>query len=103
MRVPSSTVSLEHARAEGARVEVVYSPRDALEIARASPEQTVIFLAVGFETTVPTIAGALAEAWVTILKDREQRREMGARAREGAFRDADSGRRTARVLVSQLS
>ncbi|MBD3850898.1 MAG: hydrogenase formation protein HypD, partial [Acidobacteria bacterium] len=62
MRVPSSSVSLEHARAEGARVEVVYSPRDALDMARANPDQQVIFLAVGFETTVPTIAGTLAEA-----------------------------------------
>jgi hydrogenase expression/formation protein HypD len=62
MRVPSSTTSLEQARAEGARVEVVYSPRDALDLARANPDQRVIFLAVGFETTVPTIAGALDEA-----------------------------------------
>jgi len=62
MRVPSSTVSLEQARAKGARVEVVYSPRDALEIARENPRQRVVFLAVGFETTIPTITGALAEA-----------------------------------------
>jgi hydrogenase expression/formation protein HypD len=62
MRVPSSTVNLERARAEGARIEVVYSPRDALDLARANPDLRVIFLAVGFETTVPTIAGALAEA-----------------------------------------
>ena len=62
MRVPSSTLSLEQARAEGAQVEVVYSPRDAVEIARADSGQTIIFLAVGFETTVPTIAGALDEA-----------------------------------------
>jgi hydrogenase expression/formation protein HypD len=62
MRVPSSTVSLERARAEGARVEIVYSPRDAVDMARANPDQCVVFLAVGFETTVPTIAGALAEA-----------------------------------------
>jgi hydrogenase expression/formation protein HypD len=62
MRVPSSTVSLERARAEGAKIEIVYSPRDALELARTNPELRVIFLAVGFETTVPTIAGALAEA-----------------------------------------
>jgi hydrogenase expression/formation protein HypD len=62
MRVPSSTVSLEHARAEGARVEIVYSPRDALQMARDNSGLRVIFLAVGFETTVPTIAGALAEA-----------------------------------------
>ena len=62
MRVPSSTVSLEHARAEGARVEIVYSPRDALQMARDNSGLRVVFLAVGFETTVPTIAGALAEA-----------------------------------------
>ena len=62
MRVPSSTISLEQARADGVNVEVVYSPRDALKIARENPDQRVIFLAVGFETTVPTIAGALAEA-----------------------------------------
>jgi hydrogenase expression/formation protein HypD len=62
MRVPSSTISLEQARAEGVRVEVVYSPRDALEMARNNPHQRVIFLSVGFETTVPTITGALDEA-----------------------------------------
>jgi hydrogenase expression/formation protein HypD len=62
MRVPSSGASLEQARAEGAQVEVVYSPRDALELARRRAEARVVFLAVGFETTAPTIAGALAEA-----------------------------------------
>jgi len=62
MRVPSSTVSLERARADGARVEIVYSPRDAVQMARENPETKVVFLAVGFETTVPTIAGAMAEA-----------------------------------------
>jgi hydrogenase expression/formation protein HypD len=62
MRVPSSTTSLERARASGARVEVVYSPRDAVDLARQRPSERFVFLAVGFETTVPTIAGALAEA-----------------------------------------
>jgi hydrogenase expression/formation protein HypD len=62
MRVPSSTTSLERARAAGHRVEVVYSSRDALDLARRRPDQRLVFLAVGFETTVPTIAGALAEA-----------------------------------------
>jgi hydrogenase expression/formation protein HypD len=62
MRVPSSTVSLEQARAAGARVEIVYSPRDAVELARAEPGRRIVFLAVGFETTTPTIAGALDEA-----------------------------------------
>ena len=62
MRVPSSTLSLEQARAEGAQVEIVYSPRDAVDMARADASRRIIFLAVGFETTVPTIAGALDEA-----------------------------------------
>lgn len=62
MRVPSSTTTLEEARAEGVRIEVVYSARDALDAARREPGSRVIFLAVGFETTTPTIAAALAEA-----------------------------------------
>jgi len=62
MRVPSSRGSLERARAGGADVRIVYSPRDALQIARENPGSTVVFLAVGFETTTPTVAGALAEA-----------------------------------------
>jgi hydrogenase expression/formation protein HypD len=67
MRVPSSTLSLEEARAEGAQVEIVYSPRDAVEMARSNTSRRIVFLAVGFETTVPTIAGALDEAeWDSI-------------------------------------
>ena len=62
MRVPSSTGSLEAVCARGGDVRVVYSPRDALQIARENPGKTVAFLGVGFETTAPTIAGALAEA-----------------------------------------
>jgi hydrogenase expression/formation protein HypD len=62
VRVPSSTGSLERVRAEGADVRIVYSPRDALDVARENPKSTVVFLAVGFETTVPTVAAALAEA-----------------------------------------
>jgi hydrogenase expression/formation protein HypD len=62
MRVPSSRGSLERARARGARIEIVYSPRDALDIARAEPKSRVIFLAVGFETTAPTIVAAVEEA-----------------------------------------
>jgi hydrogenase expression/formation protein HypD len=62
MRVPSSTVSLEEARAQGRRIQIVYSPRDAVDLARRNPDRRFVFLAVGFETTVPTIAAALAEA-----------------------------------------
>jgi hydrogenase expression/formation protein HypD len=62
MRVPSSTVTLEQARADGTWIEVMYSARDALTVARDNPDRRVVFLAVGFETTVPTIAAAVAEA-----------------------------------------
>lgn len=62
LRVPSSTGSLDRVRAAGGAVRVVYSPRDAVEIARSEPGSTVVFLGVGFETTVPTVAAALAEA-----------------------------------------
>lgn len=61
-RVPSSTGSLEKLRADGGDVRVVYSPRDAVELARQMPERRVVFLAVGFETTAPTIAAAVVEA-----------------------------------------
>jgi len=62
VRVPSSTGTLEELRAHGGHVEIVYSPRDAVEFAAAHPEARVVFLAVGFETTAPPIAAALAEA-----------------------------------------
>jgi len=63
IRVPASRRdSLERASARGADVRIVYSPRDALAIARTMPERRVVFLAVGFETTMPLIAAALAEA-----------------------------------------
>ncbi len=62
MRVPSSGSNLERAHAEGRPVRIVYSPRDALDLARAEPGTRVVFLAVGFETTAPTIAAAVAEA-----------------------------------------
>lgn len=62
MRVPSSLSSLEQAHAEGKPIEIVYSPRDALDRARENPARRIVFLAVGFETTVPTIAAAIAEA-----------------------------------------
>jgi hydrogenase expression/formation protein HypD len=62
MRVPSSRGSLERERAKGSRIQVVYSPRDALDLARAEPGSRVVFLAVGFETTAPTIVAAIEEA-----------------------------------------
>ncbi len=65
LRVPGRRESLAEARAEGAGVRVVYSPRDALELARRHPELRVVFWGVGFETTAPGVAAALLEARAT--------------------------------------
>lgn len=62
VRVPGSTSSLELERANGAAVEVVYSPMDAVGLARQNASRSVVFLAVGFETTVPGIAVAVRAA-----------------------------------------
>ena len=64
LRVPGSTPgdSLLRRRALGARVEIVYSPMDAIEIAKANPAKEVVFLGVGFETTAPGTAAAALSA-----------------------------------------
>jgi len=62
LAVPGSRGSLLSAKAEGADVRVVYSPLDALRIARNQPDRPVVFLAIGFETTAPATAIALLEA-----------------------------------------
>jgi len=62
LRVPGSTLSLFDAKALGADVRIVYSPLDALNLARANPNREVVFLAVGFETTAPANAMAVWEA-----------------------------------------
>jgi len=60
MRVPGPGGStLKKAQAEGARVEVVYSPFDALAVAAKNPGDKVVFLGIGFETTAPTVAATL--------------------------------------------
>ncbi len=62
IRVPASRSSLAAERASGADVRVVYSARDAVEIAAAGPERQVVFAGIGFETTAPTVGAALLEA-----------------------------------------
>lgn len=62
VRVPGTSKNLAGARAEGGRVQVVYSPLDALEYAKAHPEEQVCFLSVGFETTVPASCLAVDQA-----------------------------------------
>ncbi|MDD4857145.1 MAG: hydrogenase formation protein HypD [Candidatus Krumholzibacteria bacterium] len=58
-RVPASETSFEKAKAEGADIRIVYSPLDAVNMARDNPGKQVVFMAVGFETTAAPIAAAL--------------------------------------------
>ncbi len=62
LRVPGSNGSLLEAKAEGADIRIVYSPLDALRIAKANPGREVIFFAIGFETTAPSTALTLIRA-----------------------------------------
>jgi hydrogenase expression/formation protein HypD len=62
LRVPGSSESLKTIAAKGARVEVISSPMDALDIARREPQSTVVYPAVGFEATAPAVAETILEA-----------------------------------------
>jgi hydrogenase expression/formation protein HypD len=63
LRVPGPDgKSLKHAKADGSRVEIVYSPLDALQLAEKNPEATVVFAGIGFETTAPTVAATILTA-----------------------------------------
>ncbi|MBN1962077.1 MAG: hydrogenase formation protein HypD [Deltaproteobacteria bacterium] len=68
LRVPGSpdsdeiTNNLIHAKARGADIRVVYSPLEALKVAREHPSREIVFLGVGFETTTPIIAATILNA-----------------------------------------
>jgi hydrogenase expression/formation protein HypD len=62
MRVPSSKKSLLQAKADGADIRMVYSPLDALAVARANPAREVVFFGIGFETTMPSTALTILRA-----------------------------------------
>lgn len=62
MRVPGSRGNLLEIKAQGADIRMVYSPLDALRIARENPDREVVFFAIGFETTAPSTALTLQRA-----------------------------------------
>ncbi len=62
VKVPGSNSSLQQQISRGADVRLVYSSFDSLQIAKDNPNKRIIFLAVGFETTAPTIAATVLEA-----------------------------------------
>lgn len=59
LRVPGTEKDLLSVKAEGGDVRMVYSPLDAVELARRNPERKVVFFAIGFETTAPANATAV--------------------------------------------
>lgn len=59
LRVPGHDGSLADARARGKRIDIIYSPMDALEIARQNPREDIILAGIGFETTSPAIAATI--------------------------------------------
>jgi hydrogenase expression/formation protein HypD len=66
LRVPGSNSSLEKEKAQEADVRIVYSAAEALHLAHQNPHKQIVFLAVGFETTIPTIA-------LTILRAKQEK------------------------------
>ena len=69
LRVPGSEKSLLQVKAEGADVRVLYSPSDAVKIAKENPDKEVVFFAVGFETTAPANALSVIQAKKMGLKN----------------------------------
>jgi hydrogenase expression/formation protein HypD len=62
MRVPGGDGSFFDSNAEGTNIRMVYSPLDSLKIARQNPDQQVVFMAIGFETTAPSTAMTVLRA-----------------------------------------
>ncbi len=69
MRVPGSKKSLLQAKADGADIRMVYSPLDALNLARKNPDREVVFFALGFETTMPSTALTVLQAKAENVKN----------------------------------
>jgi hydrogenase expression/formation protein HypD len=62
IRVPGTKMSLSDARAKGAKIQIVYTPLDAVEYAKEHLDEQVVFLAVGFETTTPSACLSVKKA-----------------------------------------
>ena len=77
LNVPGSETSLARCRAEGARVEVCYSPTRACELAMERPDAEIVFLGVGFETTIGPV--------VSLVRQALERDMVLARAPDGSF------------------
>ena len=96
LRVPGADGTLMDAKAQGADVRMVYSPLDALRIARENPDREVVFFAIGFETTAPstalTLKRAKAEGIAELLVHVQPRHDRAAAARAARLARPAPGR-----------
>ncbi len=69
LRVPGSETDLFHCKSQGGDVRIVYSPLDALKIAKDNPHKKVVFFAIGFETTAPNSATVVLQAFQQHIKN----------------------------------
>ncbi|MGZ3832814.1 MAG: hydrogenase formation protein HypD [Mucilaginibacter sp.] len=69
IRVPGSGMSLLEAKSKGADVRILYSPLEAVKIAKENPDREVVFFAVGFETTAPANALSVIQAYQSGVKN----------------------------------
>ncbi len=69
LRVPGSKKSLLQAKAEGADIRILYSPLEAVKLAKENPEKEFVFFAVGFETTAPANALSVVHAQLSGVKN----------------------------------
>lgn len=69
MRVPGSAISLHDAKTSGQDIRVLYSPLDAIRLAKEFPEKEIVFLGIGFETTIPILSLLVGEAHSENLKN----------------------------------
>ncbi len=71
VRVPGTEMNLAGVRARGGSVKIVYSPLDAVALAEEDPERQVVFLSVGFETTVPAFETTVPASCLAVKKAKE--------------------------------
>ncbi|MBC8284376.1 MAG: hydrogenase formation protein HypD [Nitrospinae bacterium] len=69
LRVPGSREDLFTVKSKGGDLRIVYSPMDALKIARDNPDKEIVFFAIGFETTAPANAMAIYQAKLDNIKN----------------------------------
>lgn len=69
MRVPGSRSKLLEEKASGSDIRICYSPMEAIQIAEQNPENEIIFLGIGFETTAPLVAAAIVQSQLKGLKN----------------------------------